>query len=230
MKIWLIARRLLWQNRWLFLLLALWPYLMAGILLSGGTPDPDDVLWMLHQECFAGLALVAVLGSTLLGNEQRSRRIVTVLARAVSRPMYLLALLLASWLPLVLYTSGFVISGIVLANSVHRAYEGILIMAFLQLVIGVWAGALSIFWSVLLPQVIASLLSVACIALAAYASIVDLPGPSRLLAALFRITISGRNMPATVWLDAAATLAAGAVWFVVDSWIFSHRDLNLAAD
>jgi hypothetical protein len=230
MKIWLIAKRLLWQNRWLFLLLVLWPYLMAGILLAGGNPDPDDVLWMLHQECFAGLALVAVTGSTLLGNEQRSRRIVTVLARAVSRPVYLFALLLASWLPLVLYASGFLISGIVLANSVHRSWKGIFIMAFLQLVIGMWAGALSIFWSVLLPQLIASLLSVACIALAAYASILNLPGPSKLLAALFRITISGRNMPGTVWLDGAATLAAGCVWFLVAAWIFSRRDLNLAAD
>ena len=56
-------------------MLMLWPYVMAAILCFGGQPDPDDVLWMLHQECFAGLALVAVTGSTLLGNEQRSRRI-----------------------------------------------------------------------------------------------------------------------------------------------------------
>src|SRR5579875_2098114 len=98
MKAWLIAKRLLWQNRWLFFLLVLWPYIMAAILCYNGHPDPDDVLWMLHQECFAGLALVAVTGSTLLGNEQRSRRILTVLARAVSRPQYLFALLMTAWL------------------------------------------------------------------------------------------------------------------------------------
>src|SRR5581483_5630839 len=115
-KAWLIATRLLWQNRWLFLLLMLWPYIMAAILCFGGQPDPDDVLWILHQECFAGLALVAVTGSTLLGNEQRSRRIIMVLSRAVSRPQYLLSLLITAWLPLVLYVSGFLISGIFMAN------------------------------------------------------------------------------------------------------------------
>ena len=229
-KVWLIAKRLLWQNRWLFLLLMLWPYGMAVLLLAGGRPDPDDVLWMLHQECFAGLALVAVTGSTLLGNEQRSRRIVTVLSRAVSRPMYLFALLVAAWIPLVLYASGFLISGVALARAIHQSWGGVLVMLLLQLVPGVWAGAISIFWSVLFPPLIASLFSIACIALAAYGSILSLPGPSRLLASLFQITVSGTNAPITMWLDAAITLAAGAVWFAAASWIFSRRDLNLAAD
>ena len=162
-KAWLVAERLLWQNRWLFFMLMLWPYAMAAILCFGGQPDPDDVLWMLHQECFAGLALVAVTGSTLLGNEQRSRRIIMVLARSVSRPQYLLSLLMTAWLPLVLYVSGFVFSGIFMARLLHKPYEGILVMAMAQLVLGIWAGAVSIFWSILLPQILASIVSVACI-------------------------------------------------------------------
>src|ERR1700756_2421399 len=135
-KAWLVAQRLLWQNRWLFFMLMLWPYVMTAILCFGGQPDPDDVLWMLHQECFAGLALVAVTGSTLLGNEQRWRRIVTVLARSVSRPQYLLALLIAAWLPLVLYVSGFILSGIYMASLLGRPYRGILLMAAAQLELG----------------------------------------------------------------------------------------------
>src|SRR5437899_10143166 len=101
MKPLLIAYRLMWQNRWLFLLLMLWPYAMAAILLlPGDKPDVGDVLSILHQECFYGLALVAVTASTQLGNEQRSRRIVQALARAVSRTEYLLALALAALVPL----------------------------------------------------------------------------------------------------------------------------------
>ena len=39
MKIWEITRRLLYQNRWLYLLLMLWPFGMAAILLvSSGKP------------------------------------------------------------------------------------------------------------------------------------------------------------------------------------------------
>jgi hypothetical protein len=230
MKAWLIARHLLWQNRWLFFLLMLWPFIMAAILGYGGAPDPDDVLWMLHQESFAGLALVAVTGSTLLGNEQRSRRIVMVLARSVSRPQYLLSLWITAWLPLALYVSAFVISGIVMASLLHKAFQGILLMAGAQLVLGVWAGAVSIFWSVLLPQIIASIVSVGCVALAAYLGGTGWIGPGRLLLALFQASISSKSMAATLRTDTALTILAGAVWFTAAAWLFNRRDLNLAAD
>jgi ABC-type transport system involved in multi-copper enzyme maturation permease subunit len=229
-KAWLIARQLLRQNRWLFLMLMFWPYVMAIILTVGGKPDPDDVLWMLHQECFAGLALVAVTGSTLLGNEQRSRRIVMVLARSVSRAQYLLALLMTAWLPLVLYGSGFLVSGIGLAVLLHKPFAGVLVMALAQLVLGVWAGSVSIFWSILLPQIPASIVSVACVGLAVYLGELGMIGPGRLLLALFETAISGRNAPATIGMDAVLTLLAGGVWFAAAAWIFSRRDLNLTAD
>ena len=229
-KVWLIARRLLWQNRWLFLMLMFWPYVMALILTVGGKPDPDDVTWMLHQECFAGLALVAVTGSTLLGNEQRSRRIIMVLARSVSRPQYLFSLLLTAWLPLVLYVSGFLVSGIVLATMLHSSFEGILVMALAQLVLGVWAGAVSVFWSVLLPQILASIVSVACLGLAVYIGELGMIGPGRVLLVLFETAISGGNVGAAIGVDAVLTLLAGGVWFAAASWTFSRRDLNLTAD
>jgi ABC-type transport system involved in multi-copper enzyme maturation permease subunit len=229
-KAWLIARRLLWQNRWLFLLLLLWPYIMALILLYGGSPDPDDVRWILQQECVGGLALVAVTGSTLLGNEQRTRRIITVLSRSVSRPMYLFALWLAAWLPLVLYASGFLLSGIVLAHAIHQSWRGILILAVVQIVLGCWAAAVSIFWSVLVPQIVASIVSMVCIGLAAYVGDFGMPGPGRLLMGLFQSTLSGKNVPGTIWLDGIATVGAGVVWFAAASWLFSRLDLNLTAD
>ncbi len=92
-KIWQITRRLLYQNRWIYLFLMLWPFGMAAILLvPAAKPETDDVLSILHQECLYGLGLVAFTGSALLGNEQRSRRIATVLSRAVSRRQYFFAL------------------------------------------------------------------------------------------------------------------------------------------
>lgn len=229
-KAWLIALRLLWQNRWLFLILWLWPYIMALILLSAGSPDPGDVQSILQQECVGGLALAAVTGSTLLGNELRTRRIIAVLSRSVSRPMYLFALWLTAWLPLLLYASGFLVNGIVLANAAHRPWQGIVIMALEQIVLGTWAAAISVFWSVLLPQIVASIVSVACVGAAAYVGVLGLPGPGRLLMGLFQTTISGRNVSAMIWLDGIATLGAGAVWFAAASWLFSRRDLNLTVD
>src|ERR1700722_15787342 len=84
-----VTRALLRENRWMLILLVLWPVVMAGIVLfPSGSPDKDDALSVLHQECFYALALVAVTGASTLGNEQRSRRSVFVLARAVSRAQY----------------------------------------------------------------------------------------------------------------------------------------------
>ena len=114
-KIWQITRRLLYQNRWIYLFLMLWPFGLAAILLvPAAKPEIDDVLSILHQECLYGLGLVAFTGSALLGNEQRSRRIATVLSRAVSRRQYFFALACAAWLPLAFYVVSFVVSGIAL--------------------------------------------------------------------------------------------------------------------
>jgi hypothetical protein len=49
-KIWQITRRLLYQNRWIYLFLMLWPFGLAAILLvPAAKPDIDDVLSILHQ-------------------------------------------------------------------------------------------------------------------------------------------------------------------------------------
>src|SRR5690349_16134118 len=113
-----IARQLLWMNRWLWLLLVLWPWGMAAMLLAGGLhPAPEDVEAALEQQSIYGLALVAFTGGALLGNEQRSRRIVLVLSRAVSRREYLGALWLASFLPLALYVLDLALTGPVLGVS-----------------------------------------------------------------------------------------------------------------
>src|ERR1700748_92296 len=99
-----IAWQLLWANRWLWLLLVLWPWGMAAMLLAGGLhPSPEDVEAAFEQQSIYGLALVAFAGGALLGNEQRSRRIVLVLARAVSRRQYLAALWLAGFFALLVF-------------------------------------------------------------------------------------------------------------------------------
>jgi hypothetical protein len=232
MKIWWIVERLLWQNRWLFLLLMLWPYAMALVLLlPRDAPDAADVVSMLHQECLYGLALVAVNGSAQLGNEQRSRRIVGVLSRAVSRPRYLLALLLAAWLPLVLYVMGFVVSGSYLAASVQGSTRGLWQMAVLQLVIGLWLGTVSLFYSILLQYVLASLATMVTAAAAVGISLQwSLPGVGRLLVALPQIGLGRQHARPADLLDVGIALASALVIFAASNWIFERRDLNLTAE
>jgi hypothetical protein len=231
-KIWLITRRLLYQNRWIYLFLMLWPFGMAAILLvPADKPEIDDVLSILHQECLYGLGLVAFTGSALLGNEQRSRRISMVLSRSVSRRQYFFALASAAWLPLALYVFSFVVSGTALFAAIDRPWPLLFALALAQLVLGMWTAAGALFFATWLPTMLASTASLGLLALLGLAGY-EWPGfaPARLLFVLTQgdLDAAARMLrhPSgfiLIFLGAALLFAAGTA-------IFEHRDLVLKSD
>jgi len=232
MKTWQIARRLLYQNRWIYLFLMLWPFAMAAILLVPATkPELDDVLSILHQECLYGLGLVAFTGSALLGNEQRSRRIASVLSRAVSRRQYFFALVSAAWLPLAIYVGSFVVSGSALFASVHRPVTLLFTLALAQLVLGMWTAAAALFFATWLPTLLASTASLGLLALLGLAGY-QWPGfaPARLLFTLTQGDLgeAGRmlHQPAGFFL----IILGAALLFAAGTAIFERRDLRLKSD
>ena len=231
-RIWQITRRLLYQNRWIYLLLMLWPFGMAAILLvPAAKPDADDVLSILHQECLYGLALVAFTGSSLLGNEQRSRRIAAVLSRAVSRRQYFFALVTAAWLPLAVYVVSFVFSGTALLVAISRPLPLLFALALAQLVLGMWTAAAALFFSTWLPMMLASTASLGLLALLGLAGY-QWPGfaPARLL---FTLTQGDLNATARLLQDPSGfllILLGAALLFVAGTAIFERRDLGLKSD
>ena len=231
-KIWQITRRLLYQNRWIYLLLMLWPFGMAAILLvPAAKPETDDVLSILHQECLYGLALVAFTGSALLGNEQRSRRIATVLSRAVSRRQYFFALVTAAWLPLAIYVVSFVVSGTALLGAIHRSLPLLFALALAQLVLGMWTAAAALFFSTWLPMMLASTASLGLLALLGLAGY-QWPGfaPARLL---FTLTQGDLEAAARLLRDPSGFILivlGAAVLFAAGTAIFERRDLGLKSD
>jgi hypothetical protein len=231
-KIWQITRRLLYQNRWIYLFLMLWPFAMAAILLvPSGKVETDDVLSVLHQECLYGLGLVAFTGSALLGNEQRSRRTGAVLSRAVSRRQYFFALVSAAWLPLGLYVVSFLVSGSILFAAVARSPALLFALALAELVLGLWTAAAALFFSTWLPMMLASTASLGLLGLLGFAGY-EWPGfaPARLL-----FTLSQGN------LDEAARLLhrpsgflliilGAALLFAAGNALFERLDLRLKSD
>jgi hypothetical protein len=231
-KIWQITRRLLYQNRWVYLLLMLWPFGMAAILLlPAARPETEDVLSILHQECLYGLALVTFTGSALLGNEQRSRRIATVLSRAVSRRQYFFALATAAWLPLAIYVVSFVVSGTALLGAIHGPLPLLFALALAQLVLGMWTAAAALFFSTWLPMMLASTASLGSLGLLGLAGY-QWPGfaPARLL---FTLTQGDLEATARLLRDPSGfiLIVLGAVvLFAVGTAIFERRDLGLKSD
>jgi hypothetical protein len=189
------------------------------------------VLSILHQECLYGLALVAFTGSALLGNERRSRRIATVLSRAVSRRQYFFALVTAAWLPLAVYVVSFVISGAPLLAAVDRPHSLVFALALAQLVLGMWTAAAALFFSTWLPMMLASTASLGLLSLLGLAGY-QWPGfaPARLL-----FTLTQGDLDATARLLRNPTgfllIALGAaLLFAAGTAIFERRDLGLKSD
>jgi hypothetical protein len=231
-KIWEITRRLLHQNRWLYLLLMLWPLGMAAILLlSAGQPEPEDVLSILHQECLYGLGLVAFTGSALLGNEQRSRRIASVLSRAVSRRQYFSALVSAAWLPLVLYVVSFVVSGAMLLAAIDRSFSLLFALGLAQLVLGMWTATAALFFATWLPMMLASTASLGLLALLGLAGY-EWPGiaPARLLFTLTQGDLDATERMLRHPAGFLLIVVGAALLFAAGSAIFERRDLGLKSD
>jgi hypothetical protein len=221
-----IAWRLLWANRWLWLLLVLWPWGMAAVLLAGGLqPAPEDVEAALAQQSLYGLALVAFTGGALLGNEQRSRRIVLVLSRAVSRRQYLGALWLAAFLPLVAYVLDLALTGPVLGATAMALWQTLGALLLLSTTMA----SLAVLGSLVLPGVIAGILSLTVLSL----PLLLPPGWQIAQTRLLQILLSGPVTEHTRLVFGAglleAALLSGAL-FEAAVRIFEQRDLRLKSE
>jgi hypothetical protein len=221
-----IAWQLLWMNRWLWLLLVLWPWGMAAMLLAGGLhPAPEDVEAALEQQSIYGLALVAFTGGALLGNEQRSRRIVMVLSRAVSRREYLGALWLTAFLPLVLYVLDLSLTGPMLAASPFMLCQTLGALLLLSLM----TASLSVLASLTLPGVVAGLVSLVVLSV----PLLLPPGWQMAETRLLQVLLSG---PATEHVRMVfgagllETIALSAAVFETAVRIFERRDLRLKSE
>lgn len=91
MKIALLAYAYVRQNRWFLLVLALYPWIFVVLLLFAGRRSSlEEFGVMLVQEAFYGAMIAGFSSTAALRNEQRSRRMQGVLAKAVSRAEYLM--------------------------------------------------------------------------------------------------------------------------------------------
>jgi hypothetical protein len=221
-----IAWQLLWANRWLWLLLVLWPWGMAAILLmSGMHPSPDDVEAALEQQSIYGLALVAFAGGALLGSEQRSRRIVLVLSRAVSRRQYLGAVWLAAFVPLLVYGLDLALTGLLLEAAANVLWQ----MLVAMLLLGLITGSLATLASLILPGVVAGVLSLVVLSV----PLMLPPGWQIAETRLLQI-VAGGTLPQDarlVFLEGAIEAAVlSASIFEAAVRIFERRDLRLKSE
>lgn len=230
MSLALVTFALLRQNRWILLMLALWPVAMALILLwPNAAPDQDDVLSVLHQECFYALALVSVTGASQLGNEQRSRRTVFVLARSVSRAQYLLCGLLSTLIASLSFTLSFLLCGFVLVRESGGDYAAVIAMAALQFFFCIWFAAFGVLFSVFLPAILAAVAVSLCAgAIFILGRDTEMFGMTRLISHMLTIPLNLTEAASGISAVGIVSILAQSVFaFVFATYLFQRRDLQM---
>jgi ABC-type transport system involved in multi-copper enzyme maturation permease subunit len=91
----LIAINFVREQRWPILVLLLWVLLLAFLgLMTDLHRNREDLLFIFKQVAVYAVAFSVFFGGSAIYNERRSRRIVSVLSKAVSRQQYLSGLVL----------------------------------------------------------------------------------------------------------------------------------------
>jgi ABC-type transport system involved in multi-copper enzyme maturation permease subunit len=146
------------QNRWLTLAFVAWPFLLSAFEWSPyHAPNPDDISAMLQQEIFYGLGIAMFLASSAIYNEKRSRRILGVLSKGVSRAQYLVGLLAGSTVFGFLYFIAIAASLLWVLASFDLTQIGILLIC--GLFATAWIVALALLFSVVLHPILAAVVA-----------------------------------------------------------------------
>src|SRR5690348_1880111 len=114
----LVAGGLVRQQRWYVVLLLGWVGASAVIFASPRGSSPEDLMFFLHQQAVYGGALTVFLTCGALHNERRSRRILGVLSKAVTRAQYLCGLFVGSLAISAMYCVATAIASAAMAPSV----------------------------------------------------------------------------------------------------------------
>src|SRR5215467_12168092 len=110
----LIAANFLREHRWPVLILFAWILLTAFGAAGFGRDRvvPDDVVFYVQQQAVYICIFSAFLAADAIHNERKSRRILLVLSKAISRGEYLLAIIVGSAAIAIAYAFVFGLCGV----------------------------------------------------------------------------------------------------------------------
>ena len=228
----LIAASVVRQQRWPLVLLLGW-LIASAALTAGGAHDlfADDVSFLYRQQAAYGVAFALILSTSALYNERRSRRILLVLSKAVTRSQYLGGLLLGVVFSLTAYGAAMGVAGEWMFAQAHLPVAAVWPVAVSVVAACVLTASLAVFYATFMSPFF-------CVA--ATAVTLALPGALAQLAApawesvlpvfpLMTRVMGDAGMNRLPQLILLAIAQSVALW-VLASWIFSRRDIAVALE
>jgi len=230
----LIAGNFAREQRWPLFFLLLWVLGWALFGLVDPERGPEDALMIFRQLAVYSVTFGVFFGSSAIQADQRSRRVLAVLSKGISRSQYILGLLtgMASVLGIFCLCMGFTATWLLGRFGFHLG--------------SLWFGMLALWTACLLTASLTLSLSTFMPPLFAAIATGTLAGIPALLAfrgdvvSKFVIPVYGLVEPligadfAPSWHFHPLLVLVGwietAMFWMIASWIFSRRDLAVAAE
>ena len=230
----LIARNFAREQRWPLFFLLLWVVGWALVGLVDPERNPDDALMIFRQLAVYSVTFGVFFGSSAIQADQRSRRVLAVLSKGISRSQYILGLLMGIAVVLGIFClcMGFTATWLLgrFGFQIGTLWFGMLALWTACLL----TSSLTLSFSTFLPPLFAA---IATGTLAGIPALLAFRGDaiSKFIIPVYGLVeplIAGDFVPK--WHLRPSLVVIGWVetllFWMIASWIFSRRDLAVAAE
>ncbi len=235
MPIFLIAANLLREQRMPVIFLMLWSGVIAAAFSFGEEElIQNDFVFLLGQQALYAVGFSAFVATFSVHNERRSRRILSVLSRAIERRTYLAGILLGVALCFSLYCIAISASSLWITRNLGYQPLDFAKLVVVLIVACLLTAAIGLFFATFLDPLPAT---------AATALLIAIPGlPAKLVGELWVHSIPVYSLSSSVmrfsfdsaWMPSGSILAWGVVealgFWLLASWIFARRDVAVAVE
>jgi ABC-type transport system involved in multi-copper enzyme maturation permease subunit len=231
----LIAINFVREQRWPILVLMLWVVLLAilGLVLDLDKAR-NDVLFVFKQLGVYGVAFAVFFGASAIHNERKTRRILAVLSKGVSRPQYISGLLIGIAIAVTIFSVSMGVTGSwVLTTQSTQSIQiwGLILCLMLACVL---SASVAVLFSTLLNPLFATLATAIVLGVPAVVSLhfgspwgKAIPAYS-LLDQLLQFSLATRK--AMPWALMALAVFEAIILWLAASWIFSQRDVAVSVE
>lgn len=230
----LLAFNFLLQQRWVVLLLVLYAVAMSWILaISDKPPSTEDVSFFLRQQSLYAPLFSLFLAVSAIHNERKSRRILAVMSKAVTRSQYLAGFVVGTLTMAAIYCLSIAVAGSWLADTASIRVAGLWTALLIAALSSALVATVAIFFSTFLTPIFATAATAVSIALPAVLAHAVGHGWQRLLpvyALLALISDGTASRNAVDWISVTVGAVETLMFWGLASWIFSGRDITTALE
>ena len=223
------------EQRWPIVVLLAWILMLALVhRLTDVSRSKDDLLFLFQQVATYVLVFTVFFGISAIRNERRSRRILLVLAKGVSRSQYVAGLLVGMLLASALFCLALVLAGVGILAEFGYAPAQVVFLLSALLIACLLTGSVTLFFSVFLHPLVAAGATFALLGVPV--ALARTLGPGwryalpvyPLLNSFYHLSVPELQLPE--WnLLIAGVLESVLVWKIA-SWAFATRDVTVAVE